>query len=94
MRDLLFVTDQIEAIIAADQAFENRIVNVTSNQPVTIGACAAGVLRALNWDVPMVSPPGSFQGAGYKSLDSSRFLAATGWQPRIALEEGVKLSLT
>ena len=94
VRDLLFVTDQIEAIIAADQAFENRIVNVTSNQPVTIGACAAGVLRALDWDVPMVSPPGSFQGAGYKSLDSSRFLAATGWQPRIALEEGVKLSLT
>ena len=93
VRDLLFVTDQIEAIIAADQAFENRIVNVTSNRPVTIGECAGSVLAALDWDVPMVSPPGSFQGAGYKSLDSSRFLAATGWQPRIPLEEGVRLSL-
>lgn len=93
VRDLLFVTDQIEAIVAADQAFGDRIVNVTSNQPVTIGACAQGVLRALDWDVPMVSPPGSFQGAGYKSLDSTRFLAATGWQPRISLEEGVRLSL-
>ena len=93
VRDLLFVSDQIEAILAADQAFANRIINVTSQQPVTIGACAAGVLRALDWEVPMVSPPGSFQGAGYKSLDSTRFLAATGWRPRISLEEGVRLSL-
>lgn len=93
VRDLLFVTDQIDAILAADQAFSDRIINVTSNQPVTIGQCARGVLKALDWDVPMVSPPGSFQGAGYKSLDSQRFLAATGWQPRITLEEGVRLSL-
>lgn len=93
VRDLLFVTDQIDAIIAADRAFEDRIVNVSSNQPVTIGACAAAVLRALDWNPRMVSPPGSFQGAGYKSIDSSRFLAATGWQPRIPLEEGVRRSL-
>lgn len=93
VRDLLFVTDQIEAIIAADQAFADRIINVTSNQPVTIGQCARGVLAALDWDVPMVSPPGSFQGASYKSLDSTRFLASTHWTPRISLEEGVRQAL-
>src|SRR5665213_1310824 len=45
VRDLLFVDDQISAIIAADAAFGNRIVNCTSNDPVTIGACVQAMLR-------------------------------------------------
>jgi len=93
VRDLLYVTDQIEALIAADAAFENRILNVTANQPVSIGACARGILRALDWPAVIISPPGSFQGVAYKSLDSSRFLAATGWQPRFGIEAGVRAVL-
>jgi GDP-L-fucose synthase len=93
VRDLLYATDQIEAVIAADQAFENRILNVTSNQPVTIGHCAEQILRALDWPARIVRPEGSFQGAGYKSLDSSHFLSTTGWQPRHDIEAGVRAAL-
>jgi len=93
VRDLLYISDQIEALIAADQAFENAIVNVTSNAPVRIGDCAQAILAALNWDARVTHPEGSFQGAGYKSLDSSRFLAATAWAPKVALEEGVRRTL-
>lgn len=93
VRDLLYVSDQIEAVIAADGAFENSILNVTPNAPVTIGQCAQAVLRALDWPARIVHPPGSFQGAGYKSLDSTRFLAATGWRPQVGLEEGVRRAL-
>ena len=89
VRDLLHVADQIDAIIAADAAFENTVVNCTPNAPVTIGTCAESVLRALRWPVPISSPPGSFQGTGYKSIDSSRFLRATGWQPLMTLEQAV-----
>lgn len=92
-RDLLHVDDQIEAMIAADAVFGNTILNCTSGVPVTIGACARAVLRALDWPVPVVSPAGSFQGARFKSLDSGRFLAATGWRPRIGLEEGLRRTL-
>ena len=88
-RDLLHVADQIDAIIAADAAFENTVLNCTPNAPVTIGACAAAILRALDWDVPIVRPPDSFQGAGYKSIDSTRFLQATSWRPRLTLQQGV-----
>jgi nucleoside-diphosphate-sugar epimerase len=94
VRDLLYVTDQIEAVIAADQAFENRILNVSSNQPVTIGQCARAILDALDWPARIVHPAGSFQGAGYKSLDSSRFLTATGWRPKYGIEAGVRAALT
>lgn len=93
VRDLLYVTDQIEAVIAADRAFEDRILNVTSNQPVTIGQCAREILRALAWPARIVHPEGSFQGAGYKSLDSTGFLSATGWQPRYDVTAGVRATL-
>ena len=94
VRDLLYVSDQIDAIIAADQVFENRIVNVTANDPVTIGACAEAILRALDWQqARIVHPQGSFQGAGYKSLDSGRFLASTSWRPKVSLETGVRQTL-
>jgi GDP-L-fucose synthase len=93
VRDLLFVDDQIAAVIAADAAFENRILNCTSNVPVTIGACARAILRVLDWPAEIVQPAASFQGAGYKSLDSSVFLDATGWRPRVGLEEGLRAML-
>ncbi len=90
VRDLLYVEDQIDAVIAADAAFENRIVNCASNAPVTIGACAQAIREALAWDAPIEHPPGSFQGTSFKSIDSSRFLAATAWRPRVPLAEGVR----
>lgn len=89
VRDLLHVDDQIDALIAADATFTDCILNVTSNTPVTIGECAEAILRALRWEARIVHPPGSFQGAGYKSLDSARFLQATGWRPRLTLEQGI-----
>lgn len=94
VRDLLYVIDQIEAVIAADLVFENCILNVTSNAPVTIGQCAREILQALDWNARVVHPEGSFQGASYKSLDSRHFLAATGWQPRWTIEAGVRAMLT
>jgi GDP-L-fucose synthase len=89
VRDLMHVSDQIDAILAADAAFENTVVNCTANAPVTIGTCAQAILCTLDWDAPIVHPPGSFQGTGYKSLDSARFLRATWWKPGLTLRQGV-----
>jgi GDP-L-fucose synthase len=89
VRDLLHVDDQIDALLAADAAFTDRILNITPNMPVTIGSCARAILSVLRWDARITHPPGSFQGAAYKSLDSTRFLEATGWRPRISLTEGI-----
>ena len=93
VRDLLFVDDQIAAVMAADAAFENRILNCTSNQPVTIGDCVRAILRVLDWSPEIMQPVDSFQGAGYKSLDASQFLGATLWRPRVGLENGVRAVL-
>jgi len=90
VRDLLYVDDQIEAILAADAAFENERLNVGPNAPVTIDQCARALVAALDWDAEITYPAGTFKGAGYKTLDASRFLAGTGWRPRIGLEEGIE----
>ncbi len=87
---MLYVDDQIDAILAADRAFDNEILNCGANTPITVEAVARAALAALDWSVPLVSPPGSFQGAAYKMLDSTRFLGRTGWQPRTDLETGLR----
>lgn len=94
VRDLLFVDDQIEAIMAADAAFTNQRLNCTSGTATRIGEAARAVLTALDWPVPIHTPPESFQGAGFKMLDSTRFLSATGWRPVVGLVDGVQRVLT
>ncbi len=90
VRDLLYVDDQIDAILAADASFENERLNCSSNTPVTIDACARAIRDALEWDVEIVYPPGTFKGTGYKTLDAGIFLTKTGWAPQTALAEGVR----
>lgn len=89
VRDLLHVDDQLDAIIAADAVFTDRVLNVTPNAPVEIGECARAILAALDWPAKIIHPTNSFQGAGYKSLDSTQFLGATGWRPKLNLRTGV-----
>ena len=91
VRECLYVEDQIEAILAADSAFENTILNCAANQPITIGETAEAILRVLQWDAKIVYPSGTFAGTSRKVLDSGKFLGKTSWSPRISLDEGIRL---
>jgi GDP-L-fucose synthase len=90
VREALYVEDQVEAILAADAAFENEILNCAANAPVTVGEAAAAILEVLDWRAPILSPENTFKGASYKVLDSSRFLDRTGWRPRYDLVAGFR----
>ena len=90
VRDLLYVDDQISAILAADKAFSNQMLNCSSNQPVTIGGAAEAIIAALDWDATVTYPPQSFRGASRKTLDSGRFLEATDWRPEIDMWTGIR----
>ena len=90
VRELLYVDDQIDAILAADAAFENELLNCAAAMPVTVGEAARAITQAIGWDAEIYSPPESFSGAGYKVLDSSRFLNATGWRPKYDLIGGIR----
>ena len=90
IRECLYVDDQIEAIFAADDSFDNMILNCGANSAVTIDQVARAILYVLQWDADVVYPKGTFQGTSRKVLDSSRFINATGWRPQIGLEEGLR----
>lgn len=90
VREVLFVDDQIDAILSADLAFENRILNCAANSPITVGEVASSILQAIDWQAEIYSPPDSFHGAGYKVLDSGEFLSATNWKPKIGLMDGLR----
>jgi len=93
IRELLYVEDQIEAILAADAVFSNTLLNCAADQPITIDEAARAVLAALDWRAEIVYPADSFRGASRKVLDSSCFLERTGWRPRFGLVEGVRATL-
>ena len=90
-RDLLYVDDQIDAMLAADEVFENTILNCRANAPVTIHECAEAILQALEWQVPIVYPAGTFQGASRKTIDAARFLTGTNWRQRFRPSYGLAI---
>ena len=90
IREVLYVEDQIAAILAADAAFENVILNCAANDRISVGESANAILEVLDWNARIVSPPTSFQGAKFKVLDSSLFLERTGWRPRYNLVSGLR----
>ncbi len=91
VRECLYVDDQIEAILAADSAFENTVLNCAANRPITIGETADAIIRVLDWDAKIIYPSGTFTGTSRKVLDSGKFLSKTGWTPRVSLDEGIRL---
>lgn len=94
VRDLLYVDDQIAAVLAAEQHFSNTLVNCTGNRPVTVGEAAEAIVVALDWSARVTYPSGTFRGTARKTLDSSRFLDATGWHPKIDLNTGIRRVLS
>jgi GDP-L-fucose synthase len=90
VRECLYVDDQIEAILAADARFDNAIVNCGANTALSIDAVARAILRVLDWDAEIAYPEDTFRGTTAKVLDSTRFLDATFWFPRISLEDGLR----
>jgi len=90
IRECLYVDDQIEAILAADVRFENTILNCGANAALAIDEVARSTVRVLDWEAGIVYPEDTFRGTPMKVLDSTRFLDATGWRPRIGLEEGLR----
>lgn len=93
VRDLLYVDDQLDAILCADDVFENMQLNCSSNAPVSIGHCAEAICDALNWEAKIVYPSETFRGADYKTLDASTFLKKTNWEPKTSISQGLQVIL-
>jgi UDP-glucose 4-epimerase len=97
-RDLVYVDDVVDAFLAAGATAAARggVFNVGGGPPVTLEALASLLVE--------IAGAGRFERREFPAerkridigdyyADDRRFRAATGWQPKVALREGLERSL-
>jgi GDP-L-fucose synthase len=91
-REFLYVDDCADACVHLMQHYSDALhVNVGSGSDVSILELTQLVMEVVRYDGPVVTDPSKPDGTPRKLLDSSR-LTALGWQPKVALREGVALA--
>ena len=88
-REFLHVDDCAEACVHLLKAYSGEMhVNVGSGSDISIMELTRLVMEVVGYDGEVVTDPSRPDGTPRKLMDSGR-LAALGWQPRIALKEGI-----
>lgn len=88
-REFLHVDDLADACVFLMMHYsDDAPINVGSGEEVTIRVLAAMVARAIGFSGAIVADPARPDGTPRKLVDSGR-LRALGWQPRIALADGI-----
>jgi len=91
-REFLYVDDCADACVHLMQHYSDALhINIGSGSDVSIIELTHTVMEVLGYDGPVVTDPSKPDGTPRKLMDSSR-LAALGWQPKVALREGIALA--
>jgi len=94
-RDFVFVDDAIRAMVGSATAanVDREIINVGSGVETSIAELARGVLKVTGSHAEIVHSPRTGPGVARLCADISRARKLLGYQPRVGLEEGLKLTL-
>jgi nucleoside-diphosphate-sugar epimerase len=93
-RDFLYVTDVVEAIMAAasTEHLPTGAYNVCSGRPVDVRHVAQTVAHSMGKPRELLrfgARPSRQEEPLWMVGDNTRFSGATGWKPQISLEEGI-----
>jgi GDP-L-fucose synthase len=89
-REWLHVDDLAEAcVLLMEQDAEPSVWNVGAGNDLTVAELAQLVMQAVELEGALEFDPSKPDGMMRKLLDSSR-MRALGWQPRVALPEGIR----
>src|SRR5262249_51533762 len=94
-RDFLYVDDCVEAILrsAAGRKACGQVLNVGIDRPTSFLELVETLIRVCGsgrWEFAPFSPERRAQEPGNFYSDIRKIRARTGWQPRTALEEGLR----
>ncbi len=96
-RDFNFVTDTARAFMAAGNLGDEhlgRVFNAGSGHMVTVGEMVELVRGLTGCDKPIIEEEGRKRPQNSEVMalmaDASRLTTASGWEPEVALEEGLK----
>lgn len=92
LREFLYVDDLAEALVTLLSLYdEPELINVGSEQEVTIAELATKVAKAVGFQGKITLDASKPDGTPRKLMDSSR-MKAVGWSPRTTLDEGLALA--
>jgi len=92
-RSFCYVSDEIEGILGLSRTDEHLPVNVGNPSEWTILECAKAVLRVTDSSSSIVKRPLPQDDPVQRQPDISKARRLFGWEPKIDLESGLKLSL-
>jgi GDP-L-fucose synthase len=88
-REFLHVDDAARAALQLMEAGTTGLYNVGYGEDVTVRELASLVANVVGYDGPVTWDSSKPDGTPRKLLDSSK-IRATGWRPKISLEDGVR----
>jgi dTDP-glucose 4,6-dehydratase len=92
-RSFCYVTDEIQGILGLSRTNEHSPVNVGNPTEWTILKCAKAVLRVTGSKSEIVYCPLPQDDPIQRQPDISKARRLLGWEPKVDLETGLKLSL-
>jgi GDP-L-fucose synthase len=91
MREFIYVDDLADALVFLMQNYQaHDIINVGSMQEITIADLAHKIADVVGYQGKINLDTSKPDGAPRKCLDSGK-LFAMGWQPKVLLEDGLRL---
>ena len=92
-RSFCYVSDLIEGIYRLMNSDEHEPVNIGNPQEITILEFAERVRALLGLDVPIIFEPLPQDDPKQRCPDISKAKRLLGWEPKVNLNEGLKLTL-
>jgi len=92
-RSFCYVSDLIEGIYRLMNSDEHEPVNIGNPQEITILEFAERIRKLLGSEVPIIFKPLPQDDPKQRCPDISKAKRLLGWQPRVNLDEGLRLTL-
>jgi dTDP-glucose 4,6-dehydratase len=92
-RSFCYVSDQIDGLLRLMRSDEHDPVNIGNPEEFTVLECAKEVLAATDSDSGLVFRPLPQDDPKQRCPDITRARTLLGWAPRIALSQGLQLSI-
>ena len=92
-RSLCYVSDEIEGILSLARSDEHEPTNIGNPQEFTILECAHSVLQITGAKSKIIHAPLPVDDPKQRCPDITKAKARLGWEPKIGLEDGLRLSL-
>jgi len=94
IRDFIYVGDAAQAIVLAAETYDSsEIINISSGRETTIRELVDFIVRIFDYRGDIVWDTTKPDGQLRKGFDVTRMRTILGFEPKVSLEEGLRLTI-